>query len=148
MVAGSTVIFLSEPWLAAVVAAANVHPDLPIALRGLGRDLAAVVEAEPPVLRRAVAVYGRQEGGRIAGARVLADPDEIWELEPAYVVRAPFRVWKALLSGGDAIQAALSGRVKVQGDLEGLIRRAGYRYIVDAALGSVETEFAEEGASP
>ena len=138
-------IFLSQPWLEAVVAAANQHPDLPAALRGLGVDLAAVVEAEPPVLRRPVAVYGRQVGGRIGGVRMLADPDEIWELEPAYVVRAPYRSWKALLLGGDAVQAALSGRVKVQGDLQALVRRAGYRYIVDAALRSVTTEFAEEG---
>ncbi len=138
-------IFLSPGWLEAVVAAANAHADLPRALRGLGKDLAAVVEADPPALRRPVAVYGRQEGGRIAGVRTLADPDDIWELEPAYVVRAPYRVWKALLLGGDAVQAALSGRVRVEGDLEGLVRRASYRYIVDAALRGVETEFAEEG---
>jgi hypothetical protein len=139
------VIFLSQPWLGAVVTAVNEHPDLAAALRGLGRDLAAVVEADPPSLRRPVAVYGKQEGGRIAGVRVLADPDEIWELEPAYVVRAPYRVWKALLRGADGVQAALSGRVKVEGDLEALVRRAGYRYIVDDALGRVETEFADEG---
>ena len=138
-------IFLSDPWLRAVVVAANEHPDLPDALRGLGRDLAAVVEPEPPALRRPVAVYGRQERGRITGVRLLSDPDEIWELEPAYVVRAPYGVWKALLRGGDAVQAALTGRVKVEGDLEALVRRANFRYIVDAALGSVKTEFAEEG---
>lgn len=138
-------IFLSEAWLRAVVAAANRQPDLPVALRGLGPDLAAVVEADPPALRLPLAVYGRQEAGRIAGVRVLADPDDVWELEPAYVVRAPYRVWKALLLGGDAVQAALAGRVKVEGDLEGLVRRARYRYVVDAALRAVETEFAEEG---
>jgi hypothetical protein len=142
------VIFLSESWLRAVVGAANEHPDLAVALRGLGRDLAAVVEPEPPILRRPIAVYGRQENGRIAGVRLLADTDEIWELEPAYVVRAPYRVWKSLLRGGDPIQAALSGRVRVEGDLEALVRRASYRYIVDAALGSVETEFADEGGHP
>lgn len=141
-------IFLSRTWLAAVVSAANGHPDLAVALRGLGCDLAAVVEAEPPFLRRPVAVYGKQEDGRIAGVRVLADPDEIWELEPAYVVRAPYRTWKALLLGADAVQAALSGRLKVQGDLEALVRRSSYRYIVDAALGSVETEFTDEGGRP
>ena len=138
-------IFLSRAWLEAVVAAANQQPDLPLALRGVGDDLAAVVEAEPPVLRQPVAVYGRQVAGRIAGVRVLADLDEIWELEPAYVVRAPYRVWKSLLLGGDAVQAALSGRVKVQGDLQALVRRAGYRYVVDAALKNVPTEFEEGG---
>lgn len=141
-------IFPSEPWLAALVAAANQHPDLPDALQGLGRDVAAVVEAEPPALRKTFAVYGRQDRGRIAGVRVLADLDEIWELEPAYVVRAPYEVWKALVRGEDPIRAALSGRVKVQGNLEALVRRAGYRHVLDAALGCVETEFADEGGRP
>ena len=138
-------IFPSEPWLVALVAAANRHPDLPDALRGLGSDLAAIVEAEPPALRKSFAVYGRQDRGRIAGVRVLADPDEIWELEPAYVVRAPYEVWKALVRGDDPIGAALSGRVKVQGNLEALVRRAGYRHVLEAALGCIETEFADEG---
>jgi hypothetical protein len=139
------VLFPSEPWLAALVAAANRHPDLPAALAGLGRDLAAVIEADPPALRATLAAYARQEGGRIAGVRVLADPDDVYELEPAYVVRAPYRVWKALLRGEDPVKAALSGRVRVEGDLQALVRRAHYRYVMDAALASLATEFADEG---
>jgi hypothetical protein len=139
------VLFPSEAWLAAVAAAANRHPDLPAALAGLGRDLAAVIEADPPGLRDPVAAYGRQERGRLAEVRVLADLDEIWELEPAYVVRAPYRVWKALLRGGDPVRAALRGYVKVEGDLQALVRRAQYRYVMDATLASVATEFADEG---
>jgi hypothetical protein len=139
------VLFPSEPWVAAVVAAVNRHPDLPAALAGLGRDLAAVIEADPPALRAPVAAYARQEGGRVAGVRVLADPDDVYELEPAYVVRAPYRVWKALLRGEDPVKAALSGRVRVEGDLQALVRRAHYRYVMDAALASVATEFADEG---
>lgn len=138
-------VFPSQAWLAAVIAAVNRHPELPLALRGLGDDMAAVVEADPPALRSPFAAYGRHQGGRIASVRVLSDPDEIWELEPAYVVRAPYRVWKALLRGDDPVKAALSGRVKVEGDLEALVRRTGYRHIVDAALASIATEFADEG---
>ena len=136
-------LFPSEPWLAAFVAAVNRHPDLAAALSGLGADLAAVIEADPPALARDVAAYGRHERGRIAEWRVLADADDIWELEPAYVVRAPYRVWRALLAGEDAVKAALSGRVRVEGDLQALVRRAHYRSIVDAALASVATEFAD-----
>lgn len=138
-------LFPSEAWLRAVVDAVNGHRELSRALAGLGADLAAVVEPEPPHLRRAFAVYGRQERGRLAGVRVLADEDEIWELEPAYVVRARYGVWKALLRGEDPVRAALSGSVRVEGDLQALIRRAGYRHIMDAALASVATEFADEG---
>jgi putative sterol carrier protein len=87
-----------------------------------------------------VAVYAEQERGRVARARVLADEDDVLELEPAYVVRAPYRVWRALLEGGDPVRAALSGQVRVEGDLEALVRRARYRYVVDAALAAVATE--------
>jgi hypothetical protein len=139
------VLFPSEAWLAALVAAANRHPDLSAALAGLGRDLAAVIEADPPALRASVAAYARQEDGRLAAVRVLADPDDVYELEPAYVVRAPYRVWKALLRGDDPVKAALGGRVRVEGDLQALVRRAHYRYVVDAALAGVATEFMDEG---
>lgn len=138
-------IFPSAAWLAAAAAALNRQPGLAEALRGLGRDLAAVVEADPPALKAAFAAYGRHGGGRIEAVRVLADPDEIWELEPAYVVRAPYRVWKALLRGDDPVKAALSGRVKVEGDLETLVRRAGHRALVEDALAEVATEFVDEG---
>jgi hypothetical protein len=140
----SAVLFPSEPWLAALVAAVNRDPGLAGALAGLGVDLAAVIEPDPPALRKPFAAYGRHERGRISSWRVLADADDIWELEPAYVIRAPYRVWKALLRGGDPVKAALSGRVRVEGNLQELVRRAHHRSILDAALAGVTTEFGGE----
>jgi hypothetical protein len=137
--------FPSEPWAAALVDALNRQPDLGRALQGLGADLAAVVEADPG-LRSGVAVWGRQASGRIAEWRLLEDEDEILELEPCYVLRAPYRTWKALLRGEDPVKAALSGRVKVEGELDQLVRRATFRYVVEAALRAVPTEFDDEGA--
>ncbi len=132
--------FASREWIAALVAALDAQPDLARALDGLPRDAALVVEAEPPAFPRTVAIYAEQEGGRIARWRILPDEDEVLELEPAYVARAPYRVWRSLLTGADPVQAALSGRVRVEGDLEALVRRAGFRYVVDAALRAVATE--------
>jgi hypothetical protein len=132
--------FATQEWLAAVVAELNRHPDLGRALAGLPPDAAVVVEADRGFPATAAA-WGRHAGGRIAEWRMLADEDEILELEPAYVFRAPYGAWRALLTGADPLQAALSGRVKVRGDLEALVRRTGYRYVVDAALGAVPTEF-------
>lgn len=140
--------FPSKDWAGALVAALNRQPDLAAALAGLPADLAAVVEAEPPALGCDVAVWGRHAGGRVAEWRMLEDPDEILEIEPAYVVRAPYRVWKALLRGEDPLQAALSGRVRLEGDLEALVRRARFRYVVDAALAAVPTAFADEAGGP
>jgi len=143
------VLFASEEWVRALVQAVNGHPDLPRALAGLGADLAAVVEADPPHFPRSVSAWGRQRGGRIGEWRLLEDEDEILELGPAYVVRASYRVWKDLLRRRvDPVQAAVSGAVKVKGDLESLIRRSSYRYVLDAALGAVATEFPDERRAP
>jgi hypothetical protein len=138
--------FPSREWAAALVAALNRHPDLPVALRGLPGDLAAVVEPDPPAWREPLAVWGRQERGRISEWRVLEDADEVLELEPAYVLRAPYRTWKALLCGADPVAAALSGQVRVEGELDRLVRHASYRYVVEAALREVPTEFPDGGA--
>jgi hypothetical protein len=135
--------FASRAWLAALVERLNAQPGLAAALDGLGRDLAVVVEPSPG-FPRPVAVWGRQAGGRIAEWRLLHDEDEVLELEPAYVVRAPYRLWKALLRGGDPVQAALSRRLRVEGDLEALLRRAHHRPVADAALAAVPTEFPDE----
>ncbi len=136
--------FPSQEWAAALVAALHRQKAMGRARTGLPADLALVVEADPPALRQAVAVWGRHQAGRIAEWRLLDDEDEILELEPAYVVRAPYRIWKGLLAGQDPVQAALSGRLQVKGDLEALVRRAPFRYVVDGALREVPTEFADE----
>jgi hypothetical protein len=136
--------FASREWLAAVVAALNRHPDLPAALSGLGRDAALVVEPDRG-WPASSAVYGTHEGGRIATFRLLADEDDVLEIEPAYVLRAPYGVWRELLQGADPVRAALSGRVRVEGDLEALVRRVGYRHVVDAALAAVPTELPGPG---
>jgi len=139
------VLFASEPWVSAVVAAVNRHPDLSRAMAGLGSDLAAVVERDGRLFPRGAAVWGRRDGGGIAEWRLLEDEDDVLEIEPAYVVRAPYLLWKEILLGrADPVQAALSGRVKVKGDLDGLVRRAAYRYILDEAFRTVPTEFPDE----
>jgi hypothetical protein len=133
--------FASREWIEAVAAAVNAQPDLGRALAGLPRDAAFVVGAEKPAFPRTVAVHVEHERGRIARWRTLPDEDDILEIEPAYVLRAPYGVWRSLLAGRDPVQAALSGQVRVEGDLEALVRRASYRTLVDAALRAVPTEF-------
>jgi hypothetical protein len=132
--------FGSSEWIQAVVAALNAQPELAAALTGLGKTVALVVESDPPVWPRAVAAFAEHDGRRVARCRLLADEDEILELEPNYVIRAPYRVYRQLLGGADPVQAALAGRVRVEGDLEALVRRARYRHVVDAALAAVATE--------
>jgi hypothetical protein len=132
--------FGSREWIAAVVSELGAHPELAEALEGLGRDAAFVVEADPPAWPGTVVGWVEQRQGRIARWRILEDEDELLELEPAYVVRAPYGVIRLLLEGADPVQAALSGRIRVEGDLEALIRRARYRRILDDVLAAVRTE--------
>lgn len=132
--------FGSPEWLKAMVEALNAHPHLPEALVGLGRDAAVVVEADPPAWPRTVVAWAEQRAGQIARWRLLPDEDELLELEPAYVFRAPYRTVRGLLEGADPVQAALSGRVRVDGDLQALVRRAQYRHILDDVLVEVPTE--------
>ncbi len=139
--------FASEPWISALVAEVNRHPDLPRALGGLGADLALVVERDARAFPSGAAVWGRHEAGRISAWELLEDEDDVLALEPAYVVRAPYALWKDLLRlRVDPVQAALSGRIRVDGDLEGLVRRANYRYILEGALRSIPTEFPDEAS--
>jgi hypothetical protein len=133
--------FGSREWIEALVAAANAQPDLAEALRGLPRDAALVVEADGPSWPRAVAAWAEHDGRRVSGWRLLADEDDLLELEPAYVIRAPYGIFRTLLQGADPVQAALSGKVRVEGDLEALVRRTRYRHVVDAALAAVPTDF-------
>ncbi len=124
----------------AVVSALDAHPDLPAAIAGLGRDGAVVIEADPPAWPRTVAVWAEQREGRIGRWRLLEDEDEVLELAPDYVIRAPYRIVRELLRGGDPVRAAISGQVRVEGDLEALVRRAHYRTLVEDVLAVVPTE--------
>lgn len=135
--------FGTPDWIAAVVERLSAQPGLPAALAGLGPDLGLVLERSAG-FERPVAVWGRHAGGRIAEWRILEDEDELLELEPAYVLRAPYATWKALLRGGDPVRAALSGQVRVRGDLQALVRQVAHRAVVDAALAAVPTEFPDD----
>lgn len=132
--------FGAPEWWQAIVAGLAAHPEVPAALSGLGRDGALVIEADPPAWPRTVAVWAEQRAGRIGRWRLLEDEDEVLELAPAYVFRAPYRTVRGLLQGGDPVQAALSGRVRVEGDLEALMRRVHYRHVILEVLASVPTE--------
>ena len=132
--------FGSPAWLAAVVAALGAQPGLGEALQGLAPTLGLVVEPGPG-FPEALLVFARHAEGRIVEVRALHDEDELLELEPAYVLRAPHAVWKALWRGEDPVRAALSGRVRVRGDLEALIRKAHHRPLAEAVRAAVPTEF-------
>jgi hypothetical protein len=136
-------IFPSEEWLGRAVSILNADPELPLALEGLGPDLAAVVEPDA-AFPSSFAAWGRHAGGRIVEVRILEDLDEILELEPAYVVRAPYRIWEDILRGkADPVQVMLSRKLAVTGNLEALMRRIAYRRVIDSVLQKMQQELAD-----
>ena len=85
------------------------------------------------------------KAGRIEKFKVLVDPDDLDELEPVYIARAPYSVWKGLLKGTlDPVEAVLKRRIALKGDVQPLIERLKYKGIADRVLAAVHTEFIDE----
>ena len=71
--------------------------------------------------------------------------DQRKELSPAYLVRAPYSVWKGLLQGKlDPIEAVLRRQIRVEGDMQPLIERMQHRAIAERVLAQLETEFLDD----
>lgn len=138
-------VFPSKEWCEEAANLANSDPESALAGDGWEGDFGAVVEAEAGKLARPFAVYACPLAGRIETLKVLADPDDLDELEPAYLARAPYSVWKGLILGTvDPVEAVLTRRVQVRGNLQPLIERMKYKGIADRVLQRLETRFADE----
>ena len=124
---------------------ANEDPEAQRAGEGWEGDLGAVVEAEPGKLAAPFAIYCVPHQGRFTQLKILADPDELDELEPAYLARAPYSVWKGLIRGTlDPVEAILKRRIQMQGDLQPVIERMKYKGIAERILAQMQTQFIDE----
>jgi len=138
-------IFPSREWCEAAIRAANADPESALAGDRWVGDFGAVVDSEPGKLPKPFAVHCVPAGGQITKFRVLADPDELDEIEPRYLARAPYSVWKAVIRRElDPLQAVAQRKLYFQGDLEQLARRMKYKGIADRVLASIETQFIDE----
>lgn len=140
-------VFPSKEWCEAAVKLANADPEAALAGAGWTGDFGAVIEAEKGKLAAHFVVHVVPKEGRIVKLRVLDDPDDLDELEPAYLARAPYSVWKGLLLGTlDPVEAVLKRRIAVKGDLQPLIERMKYKGIADRLFASLATTFVDDGA--
>lgn len=139
-------LFPSEAWCRAAITAVEADPETAEAGEGWEGDFCIVVTPEKPHLTEPFAIYLRPDGARLSEFRVLEDLDEVEEIDPAYVARAPYSVWKGLVTGKlDPIEAVLRRRIEVKGDVQPLIERGRYKGIVDRVLAKVPTEFPDGG---
>jgi hypothetical protein len=138
-------VFPSRAWAEQAMALVNADPESVAAGRDWKGDFGIVIEAEPGRLATPFVVWIRPENGRIAELRVLVDPDDLDEFEPAYRIAAPFSVWKALLRGTlDPVQALARRRLRVDGDVQPIMERMRYKDIASRTLAGIETQFADE----
>src|SRR5712692_11863289 len=112
-------LFPSREWCEAAIRIANADAEGTMAGHGWVGDFGAVVEAEPGKLVRPFAIHCQPRHGQITQLRILRDPDELDEIEPRYLARAPYSVWKGLIQGHlDPAEAVLRRRIQLQGDAE------------------------------
>jgi putative sterol carrier protein len=83
----------------------------------------------------------RLAGGRCGGAEWVEGPRHP---DAAFVLRAPFTLWRAILEGRTlAATAILTGAMKTEGDTIRLLRFAGAHRSLLHCAASVETAFPE-----
>ncbi len=138
-------IFPSREWTDEVVRLANADPEVAAAGQDWVGDFGIVIEAERGKLDEPFAVHVVPERGRVERCKILRDPDELEEIEPAYLARAPYSVWKALIKGElDPVEAVLRRQITLAGDVQPLIERARYKGIGDRILAQIRTVWADE----
>ena len=138
-------VFPSRGWAEAAMALVNADPEIVAASRGWQGDFGVVIEAERGKLAEHFVAWVRPENGRVAELRVLLDPDDLDEFEPAYRIRAPYSVWKGMLLGSvDPLEAIVKRRLRVDGDVQPILERMRYKGIAARVLSRLETLFADE----
>lgn len=137
--------FPSKEWCEEAVRLVNADPERPLAARGWVGDIGVIVDAEPGKLARAFVAHVVPRDSRIEKLRVLEEPDDLDELEPAYLARAPYSVWKQLLQGSlDPVEAVLRRRIAVKGDMQQLIERLRFKGVADRVFAQLRTEYLDE----
>jgi hypothetical protein len=137
--------FPSKQWCEEAVRLVNEDPERSLAAQGWVGEIGIIVDAEPGKLPRPFVVHVVPRDARIEKLRVLEDPDDLDELEPAYLARAPYTVWKELLKGSlDPVEAVLRRRIAVKGDLQQLIERLRFKGIADRVFAQLKTEYLDE----
>jgi putative sterol carrier protein len=138
-------VFPSRGWAEAAMALVNADPDSVAAGRGWTGDFGVVIESEPGKLDEDFVAWVRPEEGRVADLKILFDPDDLDELEPAYRIRAPYSVWKGLLLGSvDPVEAIVKRKLRVDGDVQPILERMRYKDIAARVLSRLETRFIDE----
>ena len=139
-------LFPSKEWCEEAIRLVNADPEVPEAGAGWQGDFGAIVEPEAGKLTRPFCVHVTPRNGRIEQFKVVPDPDDFDEIEPAYLARAPYSVWKQMIRGElDPMEALMKRRIALRGDVQPLLERVRYAGIGLRVLAGLETKFVDEG---
>jgi hypothetical protein len=140
--------FPSREWCEAAAAALARDPDVVAAVADLGPVVAGAVITRGAGLSQDFCVLARLEPGKPTQLRFPDDEDELEDLEPDYICWVPYALCRSFLQtaleGGhpDPLKAILAGQMKLQGDLQRIVRLAGKHQGAGAAtLRALPTEF-------
>lgn len=123
--------FPSEEWCTAVAAAFHADAEVRSAVAEFGAFTAGAVVQRGPGLARDFCVHARIAPDAGPALSFPDDEDELEELGPDYLVWAPHALCRDLLAAVlagrpvDPLKLVLSGRIKLQGDLQRVVRAAG-----------------------
>ena len=129
--------FPSREWFEAAAVAMLGDPAVIAAIADFGPVVAGLVV-------ESFCVLARIEPGKPVRLSFPEDEDELEELEPDYIGWASYELCRTLLrqEKPDPLKAILEGKVRLQGDLERLVKHAGrHRGAGLEALRGVPTEF-------
>ena len=133
--------FPSREWFEAAAAALAQDASVTALIADLGPVVAGLVVSG---LSPEFCVLARIAPGKKTELRFPEDEDELEELEPDYVFRAPVELCKSLLRAerADLLQMVLAGRIQLSGDLQRLVRLGGKHQGAGAGtLRALPTEF-------
>jgi len=123
----------------------NADPESVRAGQGWKGDFGVVIEAEAGKLSKPFALHLEPKDGKLEKLKILRDVDELEEIEPAYLARAPYSIWKGLLrSTVDPVEAVLKRQIRITGDLQPVMERMRYKGIADRVLSQLQTTFPDE----
>ena len=137
-------LFPSREWCEAAAVAMLRDPEVIAAIADFGPVVAGVVIERGEGLESDFCALARIEPGKPVKLSYPEDEDEMEALEPDYIGWASADLCRKLLQQEkpDPLKAILERKVRLQGDLERLIKHAGRHHGAGLeALRSVPTEF-------
>ena len=140
--------FPSQHWCTAAAEALHGDAGVRAATLAFGAVTAGIVVQQGQGLARDFCVLARIAPGKPPELSFPDDEDELEELEPDYLAWAPVELCRELLQDalagrpGDPLKLVFARRIRLQGDLQRLVRAAGKHAGVGIeALRAVPTKF-------